>query len=216
MSSRYRRRMAQTRERLLDAALRAFARDGVAGTAITDLEEAAGLAPGSGGFYRYFKTKDEVLAAAVQREIERVRQQHDAVLPAPAGEDAREVLAGDLTDALGVLGGLGALMGILAREQGRIPELAMEVADHLREGGLRHDAARLDSLMTPGGIPTRDPEVLGAVITSALIGYHLSTVYFGGPPGGIEADRFVAMVVDLVAAGDPGAEPVDPPAAGAS
>ncbi len=119
--------MPQTRERLLDAALRAFAIDGVAGTAITDLEDAAGLAPGSGGFYRYFKTKDEVLAAAVQREIARVRERHaDHPEPVPADGGAAALRA-DLLDALEVLRGLGPLMGVLAREHGRIPELAAEV-----------------------------------------------------------------------------------------
>ncbi|MEZ5178009.1 MAG: TetR/AcrR family transcriptional regulator [Acidimicrobiales bacterium] len=191
--------MPQTRERLLDAALRAFAIDGVAGTAITDLEDAAGLAPGSGGFYRYFKTKDEVLAAAVQREIVRVRERH-AEHPDPVpSADGRAALRADLLDALEVLRGLGPLMGVLAREHGRIPELAAEVADHLVEGGLRHDVERLTALMASGGIPERDPKVLGPVLTSALIGYHLSTVYFGGPPGGVGADRFVDELVDLVA-----------------
>ncbi len=65
-----------TRDRILDAALRAFATRGVDGTPITDLEEAAGLAPGSGGFYRYFKTKDEVLAEVVHREIDRVASEN--------------------------------------------------------------------------------------------------------------------------------------------
>lgn len=191
--------MPKTRDRLLDAALRAFAVDGVAGTAITDLEEAAGLAPGSGGFYRYFKTKDEVLAAAVQREIARVRQQHDEHPVADAPADPRAALSAGLIDALGVLRGLGPLMGVLAREHGRIPDLAAEVADHLLEGGLRHDTERLSALMESGGIPARDPAALGAVLTSALIGYHLATGYFGGPPGGVERDRFVALLVDLVA-----------------
>lgn len=191
--------MPKTRERLLDAALRAFAIDGVAGTAITDLEDAAGLAPGSGGFYRYFKTKDEVLAAAVQREIERTLERH-AERPAPsATDDPRKALTTDLLDALEVLRGLGPLMGVLAREHGRIPELAGQVADHLEAGGLRHDVERLGGLMASGGIPERDPGVLGAVLTSALIGYYLSTGYFGGPPGGVGPERFVDELVDLVA-----------------
>lgn len=191
--------MATTRDRLLDAALGAFAVDGVAGTAITDLEDAAGLAPGSGGFYRYFKTKDEVLAAAVQREIARVREQHRDRPAATSPHDARAALTADLLDALGVLRGLGPLMGVLAREHGRIPDLAAEVADHLLEGGLRQDTERLSELMASGAIPDRDPGALGAVLASALIGYHLSSGYFAGPPGGVDRDRFVALLVDLVA-----------------
>lgn len=197
--------MPKTRDRILDAALSAFAADGVAGTPITDLEEAAGLAPGSGGFYRYFRTKDEVLAAAVQREIARVRAEHPGRHVEAAPDDARDALTADLLEALAVLRALGPLMAVLVREHSRIPALAAEVADHLVEGGLRHDTERLADLMASGGIAPRDPAALCAMLTSALIGYHLSSGYSGGPPGGVDEDRFVAVLVDLVAGATVGA-----------
>lgn len=56
------------RERILRAALQCFARDGVAGTALGRLREAAEVSPGS--FYHHFQGKEEVVAALYVRIIE--------------------------------------------------------------------------------------------------------------------------------------------------
>lgn len=199
---------ATTRERILDAALRAFATRGVEATPITDLEAAAGLAAGSGGFYRYFKTKDEVLAAVVRREMDRVEAEQATTEAdgtraersdpaAPTGPaDPAEALQAEFADALRRLRSLGPLMAILTREQGRIPDLAAEVADRMIDGGLRSDAQHLAPLLDPGsGV---DPHETGAVVLSALVGYTLSSGYFGAPPGGVGPDRFAAALASLL------------------
>jgi len=188
-----------TRDRILDAALHAFATRGVEGTPITDLEAAAGLAAGSGGFYRYFRTKDEVLAAVVRREMDRVdaaNLEEEAAEPVPGG-DPSAVIEARLGRGLATLRSLGPLMAILSREQGRIPELAAEVSERMLEAGLRHDAARLAPLL--GDVEAAEAHDLVAVILSALVGYTLATGYFGTPPGGVEPDRFVAALAGLVA-----------------
>lgn len=191
-----------TRERILDAALAAFAGRGVEGTPITDLEHAAGLAAGSGGFYRYFKTKDEVLAAVVRREIDRV-ETAAAARPEPAPErDARAEVAATLGSMLDTLGTLGPLMAVLAREQGRIPDLAAEVADRLIDGGLRADSVRLAAAL--GGDAAADPRAVGGVVMSALVGYTLARGYFGTPLGGIGRDRFIESLAALLAPGQGG------------
>src|SRR5438552_14795 len=58
----------------MDAALALFAREGFAGTAVTDIEAAAGLSAGSGSFYRHFRSKEDVLFTVVDRELERARE----------------------------------------------------------------------------------------------------------------------------------------------
>src|SRR2546426_4729004 len=58
-----------TRERIVTNALRLFAQRGFNGTAVTEIEAAAGLAPGSGGLYTHFHTKEEVLAAAIEHSV---------------------------------------------------------------------------------------------------------------------------------------------------
>jgi AcrR family transcriptional regulator len=50
--------------RIIDVALTLFAERGMDATPIVRIEEAAGLAPGSGAFYKHFKSKGEVMQAA--------------------------------------------------------------------------------------------------------------------------------------------------------
>src|SRR5690242_8801839 len=56
-----------TREVLIDVALTLFASEGYRGTTIRKIEKAAGLTPGAGGLYRHFRSKEELLLAAVDR-----------------------------------------------------------------------------------------------------------------------------------------------------
>lgn len=56
-----------TRDRIITSAMGLFAENGYDRTTIAEIEEAAGLSPGSGSLYRHFKSKDELLLAAVQR-----------------------------------------------------------------------------------------------------------------------------------------------------
>lgn len=198
-----------TRDRILDAALRAFATRGVEATPITDLEAAAGLAAGSGGFYRYFKTKDEVLAAVVRREMDRVEAEQAAQeAEAPAAEavpdDPAVAMEVRLRASLGRLRSLGPLMAILSREQGRIPALAAEVSERMIEQGLRHDAEQLAPLLDRAAAD--EAHDVGAVVLSALVGYTLATGYFGAPPGEVGPDRFVAALAALVTAPLPNKE----------
>lgn len=189
--------MPTTRDRVLDAALRAFASKGVDGTPITELEEAAGLAPGSGGFYRYYRTKEEALDAAVRREIERVTAARAATTPDTT--DGRAWLTAEFERALDTLATLGPLVAILARERERIPVLAREIAEQLVEGGARHDQGLVASVRSgTTTATTTDDAAVGAVVISAVVGYHLAGEYFGAPPGGVTRADFVAALVDLV------------------
>jgi AcrR family transcriptional regulator len=60
---------ARTRELLLDAAVRIFARKGAGAAAIHEIAAEAGLANGT--FYNYFRTRDELVEAASLRLAER-------------------------------------------------------------------------------------------------------------------------------------------------
>jgi len=55
-----------TAQRIIKEALGLFAQHGIAGTPIVRIEQAAGLAPSSGAFYRHFPSKAAVLEAAVE------------------------------------------------------------------------------------------------------------------------------------------------------
>src|SRR5215471_3139772 len=60
-----RRQADQRRLQLIDTALALFAQKGVDGTTVKDLSEAAGVAQGL--LYHYFRSKDELFQAALDR-----------------------------------------------------------------------------------------------------------------------------------------------------
>jgi AcrR family transcriptional regulator len=64
--------LTPTRERIVDEAMRLFSQHGYAATSIARIEEAAGLTPGAGGLYHHFKSKEAVLAAGIERQLERL------------------------------------------------------------------------------------------------------------------------------------------------
>lgn len=63
----------KTRERILDAAMDVFAEDGFTGATISEVERRVGLAVGTGSLYRHFPSKEALLQAAVEREVNRCR-----------------------------------------------------------------------------------------------------------------------------------------------
>lgn len=190
-----------TRERLMDAALALVARRGLDGTPVTAIEAQAGLRPGNGSFYRHFSSKEEVVSAAVQREVERVR----AMVPQ---ESAAGSLADRFRDDLELLRALGPLIAILARDRDRLPQVVSSVRDSLLEGGLLDYAQLLDS-RAPAGAGGNAPAAkeAGAVVLAALVGYHLSVQYFGGDPGGVTPEAFAGALAALVAPGTVGGTP---------
>src|SRR5579862_8137657 len=74
----------KTRDRILDAALDVFAEEGFAGATISEVERRVGLAAGTGSLYRHFSSKEELLQAAVGREVSCLRAEMEearAALP---------------------------------------------------------------------------------------------------------------------------------------
>ena len=68
---------ARTRERLVTEAMRLFSAKGFEATSVSQIEAAAGLAAGSGALYRHFKSKDALLDAGIDRQLDRRRAMRD-------------------------------------------------------------------------------------------------------------------------------------------
>jgi AcrR family transcriptional regulator len=66
-----------TRDRLVTEAMRLFGEQGYQATSITQIEAAAGLTPGSGALYHHFKSKEALLEAGIDRQLDRRRAMHD-------------------------------------------------------------------------------------------------------------------------------------------
>jgi AcrR family transcriptional regulator len=71
---------AQTRERLLEAARSIFLKDGIETVSIEEVAEAAGYSRGA--FYSNFESKDDLLCAVLDRELESEREEVEAILAA--------------------------------------------------------------------------------------------------------------------------------------
>jgi len=61
--------MSDTKTRILRAGVSLFADQGYDGVSVGEIEAEAGLTPRAGGFYRHFKSKEELLLAILKAEI---------------------------------------------------------------------------------------------------------------------------------------------------
>ena len=190
---------APTRERILDVAWDLFLRQGVSGTTVTQIEAAAGLSPGSGSFYRHYRSKEDVLQAVVDREVERIDAARDlGPEPDDAGGDVRAALTAELRQRLDNLRRIQPLMLLISREREHLGASTGRLGRRLVAHNLELRSRRLEAWMEAGAIPTRDPDALAAVVLHALTGYHLSSMFFRRPPGGPSEGDVVATLVDLV------------------
>lgn len=178
-----------TREVLIDVALRLFATDGYRGTTIRKIEEAAGLAPGAGGMYRHFRSKDALLLAAVDR----YRDDVAAFL-----ERASELMRlGDARAELRVAAKLfrefnernEALLRVLILEQEAIPAAARRHFESAWEDGYRFYAAWLTQHL-PAGSPV-DVDAAAIQVFGSLAQYQMQAQTFSRPPLGVDPDRFI-------------------------
>jgi AcrR family transcriptional regulator len=189
-----------TRERIIDEALRLFAERGYAATSVAEIEAASGLSPGAGGLYRHFKSKYEVLAAAMNEHATRTRAQiAEALAEVHAVGSAvavEERLAHLCRSGLAKVREESELTRVFFRDLSQFPELV----DVVREGLLQ---PMFDSITTwfEAQPEYREADLdwsgIGAVLGGAVVHYRLFEETVGEPPGRADRDRFVASWVRL-------------------
>ncbi|HEY7484035.1 MAG TPA: helix-turn-helix domain-containing protein [Streptosporangiaceae bacterium] len=183
-----------TRERIVAEALRLFAERGYAATSVAEIEAASGLSPGAGGLYRHFRSKEEVLGAAVRGHITRTREQISTVMEqATALEDhpLEERLRLTCKTGLAKMREEQDLIRVLFRDLDQFPGLVAEI----REGIVNplYDAI--------GSWLSRQPEFAGAdedwpaissILGGAVVNYWLANESLYEPPTRINEERFIA------------------------
>jgi TetR/AcrR family transcriptional regulator, transcriptional repressor of aconitase len=178
------------REQILDAARRAFLRDGFHATSMQDLFAESGLS--SGAVYSYFASKDDVIVAIAEQNM---RQAADLIQdiarqqPArPAGAVLADVM--DLLRAQDAQDGLAKLTVIVWSEALRNPALAARFTDLLMQiGASLTEVIRQSRGNLPGDVPA---EVLATTLISMVPGYALQLALLGpaavaGVPGAVRA-----------------------------
>jgi AcrR family transcriptional regulator len=189
-----------TRERIIDEALRLFAERGYSATSVAEIEAASGLSPGAGGLYRHFKSKYEVLAAAMNEHAARTRTQIVETLAEMStvdmSMDVEARLAHLCKAGLAKAREESELTRVFFRDLSQFPELVAIV----REGLLQpmFDAITTWFRAQPEYAETDvDWPAIGAVLGGAVVHYQLFQETVGEPPGRAERDRFVASWVRL-------------------
>src|SRR5437764_10263335 len=184
------RRAAQARERraqLLDAALALFAERGFERATIKDLSEAAGVAQGL--VYHYFRSKDELLFAVLERQsfLPELRR----LLAVPPDGPASEVLQEVAGDFAALLAEREPLMRIVARESQTNPRV-VAVLQRVIEEAVALLAGYLDARIRAGGLRPHDPRVTARALLYLVVMLCLTRT---------PADGFLPAFVDTLRRG---------------
>jgi AcrR family transcriptional regulator len=184
-----------TRERIVTEAIRLFALNGFTGTTVGEIEQAAGLSPRAGGLYRHFRSKEEVLSAAIDRhvrEMERIRERFDVM---PLGDPRAEFTLAARW-ALAELRAEQLVMKVVQKDGDRFPLVVTEVHERIIAPGHAQAAEMFARLFAEAGIDDRDSRAYAAVALGALVGYVIEHEMFGAVPGEVAEADFVEAWVD--------------------
>ena len=186
-----------TRERLVTEAMKLFSAKGFDATSVSQIEAAAGLAPGSGALYHHFKSKDALLNAGIDRQLDRRRAMHDI----------RTLFAGlgDLRAELTVLGRY--LLSIVDEEiellqiSARTPagrSARLDTAYAALVDGLNRELADWIAAWAPT-LATQDHAVLAALGVNGILGARFATSLFHQSEARIPDDRYLSEWTALLA-----------------
>lgn len=159
------------RQQIIDAARNCFARNGFHQTSMQDVFAESGLS--AGAVYRYFQSKEELIATIATEAVTQVRGLVNAILrqhpPPPPTEAFAELMLG--LDPLRDPSGIGRIMIQVWGEALRDPELRALVAE-LNESMLA-DLADLARRFSEAGHlrPDADAEAVSRLLLALAQGY---------------------------------------------
>ena len=180
------------RDQILGAARRCFLRDGFHVTSMQDLFRESGLS--AGAVYRYFASKDEVIAAIAEDNMRAVLAMIHEVASEDPGRSVGEVAAAVLSRirAKDAADGLGAMAVLVWAEALRNPSLAGQLRDLLTR--MHDDLTRLIAdHQRAGRLPGEvTADAMARTLVSTMAGYILQLTILGpeavgGVPDGVRA-----------------------------
>jgi AcrR family transcriptional regulator len=178
------RQADRRREELLGVALRLFAEQGFRSTTIADISAATGTAHGL--VYHYFRSKDELLAAILERYtfLPRLRE----LLAVSPDQPASEVLTDIATGFSRMLDERIDLLRLVVAESGT-NALVAEALGRVTDEALDLMSAYLQARIDAGELKPHDPTVPARTLFWAIITMHI---------GGADVDGFETDLVDLL------------------
>jgi AcrR family transcriptional regulator len=183
-------RATPTRERLVTEAMRLFGEQGYQATSVAQIEAAAGLAPGSGALYHHFKSKEALLDAGIDRQLDR---RH-------AMRDMRALFAG-LGDLRSELTMLGRYVLAVLDEETQLLQIASRSPSGRSARLTDAYAALFDGLFAEladwvtGWVPTishQDAAAIAAVGVNALHGKRATSTMFHEPGTAMPDEQYIA------------------------
>ena len=189
---------APTRERLVSEAMRLFSSKGFEATSVSQIEAAAGLAPGSGALYHHFKSKEALLNEGIDRQLDRRR----------AMRDLRALFAG-LGDMRAELTVLGRYLLSVVDEEIELLQIAARTPTGRSARLDTAYAAFVDSLNVElaGWITAWAPAMtqeqstdLAALAVNGILGARFGTGLFHQSAARIPDDRYLAEWTEVLAA----------------
>lgn len=190
-------RRTDTRDRLVVSALRMFSERGYARTTVAEIEREVGLRPGSGGLYRHFRSKDDLLLAAVGGYRDRVAALR-AEVAAAAEQSEPASLTGDLEQLVLALAGFLAGEGPMVRlslDGGGLPESVRAVVGEAWDDGY----GMLADLLVRHGLAPGAATTVAVSMLGSLDHYFTHLGVWHTRPAGVTPDAFLAAWVEQVA-----------------
>ena len=181
---------APTRERLVTEAMRLFGEQGYQATSVAQIEAAAGLAPGSGALYHHFKSKQALLEAGIDRQLDR----------RSAMRDIRALFAG-LGDLRSELTMLGRYILSVLDEESQLLQIASRTPTAHSARLSDAYAALFDGLYAEladwvsnwiSTISEQDAMVLSTIAVNALVGKRATSAWFRVPEAAISDEQYIA------------------------
>lgn len=199
--------MDQTRDRIVREAMRLFAEHGYAGTSVAKIETASGLSGGSGGLYKHFASKRDVLVEGVTRLLQAGGELHTLLDSPPLRDESPGTSPAAVFRQI-AKAGLDRLEQerdfnrVLLRDLAQFPDLLAQARDDEIARNHRRLTAWLQSRAGASGVdhPDRDWSAFAAVLIGATSHYWLLRDIFGGThPTGVSEEAYLAALSELAA-----------------
>ena len=188
---------AETREHILDIAEELFYRDGIRATGVDRVTSEAGVAPTT--LYRLFASKDDLVAAYVDRYAAGYREWIDTLTSTPDATPRERILA--LFDGLADVSRSEGFRGcpfLITLAEYPDPESAAHASAQAVKAWVR---AKLRALVAElPGVPPRARARVGDQLALLVEGIYGSTAALGSDGPARQARSLAALVLDSAAA----------------
>ena len=196
MITRELRSRQTTKQRLIDAGVRLFAEQGYQETTVGQIEAAVGLVPRRGALYRHFRTKEALLAAALEQRLAAVSEAGALLADLPLTDLRTEAIAMGRW-LLAELDAERPMVRILEQDGERLPELRETFRRRVVDAGYTA-GAQLVRRWVGSDHDRLDGGAVAVVLLGSLINFRRSTWTFGKAPLAMDEEDFLNTWAELV------------------